>query len=73
MDRVIFTGRLSIHELQHERPLEYQRLLEEKRLEDYKIGPQSLWARIAGVLFGSIAVLIGLILLVLILLGQFYY
>ena len=73
MDRVIFTGRLSLHELKHERPLEYQRLMEQNRLDEYKIGPLAGWARVAGVLFGSAALLIGLLLLVLIILGQFYY
>jgi len=73
MDRVIFTGRLSLHELKHERPLEYQRLVEQNRLDEYKIGPLARWARVAGVLFGSAALLIGLLLLVLIILGQFYY
>jgi thiosulfate reductase cytochrome b subunit len=73
MDPVIFTGRLSLHELEHERPLEYQRLVAENRLEHYKTGPQSNWITDAGILFGFTIVLIGFVLLVLIALGQFFY
>lgn len=73
MDPVIFTGRLSLHELQHERPLEYQRLVAEKRLEEQKTAPQANWVTDAGILFGFATVLIGFFLLILIILGQFYY
>jgi len=73
MDTVIFTGRLSLHELQHERPLEYQRLVAEKRLEEQEIAPQAGWRTDAGILFGFAIVLTGFFLLILIILGQFYY
>ncbi len=73
MDTVIFTGRLALNELQHERPLEYQRLVDEKRLEEYKAAPQAKGITDAGILFGFATVLIGFILLILIILGQFYY
>lgn len=73
MDTVIFTGRLSLHELQHERPLEYQRLVAEKRLEEQETAPQASWKTDSGILFGFAIVLIGFFLLILILLGQFYY
>ena len=52
MDTVIFTGRVSEHELQEERPLEYQRLLEQGRLAqllDRKPGPRLMRAaRVIG-------------------------
>lgn len=73
MDTVIFTGTMSLQELQHERPLEYQRLVAENRLKEQEVRPQAAWITDAGILFGFATVLIGFFLLVLILLGQFYY
>ena len=73
MDTVIFTGTMSLQELQHERPLEYQRLVAENRLKEQEVKPQAAWITDAGILFGFATVLIGFFLLVLILLGQFYY
>jgi len=73
MDTVIFTGRLSLHELQHERPLEYQRLVAEKRLVEQEAAPQASWMTDAGILFGFSIVLVGFFLLILIILGQFVY
>ncbi len=54
MDLVIFTGRVSVDELQHERPAEYERLAAEQRLEQELVDPPS------PRLVGSIAVCIGL-------------
>lgn len=73
MDLVIFTGRVTLHELQHERPLEYQRLVDEHRLDDYMIEPQKTWITDTGILFGFAIVLAGFSLLILILMGQFIY
>jgi len=73
MDPVIFTGRLTLHELQYDRPLEYQRLVDEHRLDDYMTVPQKTWITDAGILFGFAVVLIGFGLLILILMGQFIY
>ena len=73
MDPVIFTGRLSLEELRRERPLEYQRLIEENRLEQATVAPQPRWITDAGLLFGFALVLIGFVLLILIVLGQFFY
>jgi hypothetical protein len=73
MDTVIFTGRLSLEELQHERPLEYERLVAEKKLDENMTGPQAAWLSNIGVLFGFAVILIGFILLALIILGQFFY
>ncbi len=73
MDPVIFTGRLSERELQRERPLEYERLAAESRLEQYKVAPQADWLTNVGILFGFATVLIGFLLLILIILGQFVY
>jgi thiosulfate reductase cytochrome b subunit len=73
MDPVIFTGRLSLAELKHDRPLEYQRLVDEKRLDQYMTEPQKTWITDAGILFGFAIVLIGFFLLILIVMGQFIY
>jgi cytochrome b subunit of formate dehydrogenase len=73
MDTVIFTGRVTLHDLQQERPLEYERLVEQKQLERYLVEPQKNWITDVGIAFGFSAVLIGFLLLVLIILGQFVY
>jgi len=73
MDPVIFSGRLSFHELKHDRPLEYQRLVEENRLEQAYAEPQQAWITDVGILFVFAVVLIGFFLLVLIVIGQFFY
>jgi hypothetical protein len=73
MDTVIFTGTMSLKELQHERPLQYQRLASENKLKEYEVAPQSTWITDAGIIFGFLTVLVGFFLLILILLGQFYY
>src|SRR5574341_336862 len=73
MDYVIFSGTLSVDELKHERPLEYQRLTREKRLAGLTVPGQKPWLTDLGILFGFGLVVVGLVLLVLIILGQFYY
>jgi cytochrome b subunit of formate dehydrogenase len=73
MDPVIFTGRLTLHELQQDRPLEYQRLVAENKLDAYMTAPQKTWVTDAGILFGFAVVLVGFGLLILIVIGQFVY
>jgi cytochrome b subunit of formate dehydrogenase len=60
MDLVIFTGRVSVEELRHERPAEYERLLAENRLEESLAAPPSPGLVAFGRLAGTIAVAIGL-------------
>ncbi|UCG38499.1 MAG: hypothetical protein JSV00_10060 [bacterium] len=66
LDHVIFTGRISEHEFAHERPLEYQRALEQGRLGKMETTPPTrtslIWSRIVG----TIAYGIGLIMIILI-------
>jgi thiosulfate reductase cytochrome b subunit len=66
MDTVIFTGRISEHELKEERQVEYQRLLSEGRLEA-KLAPaptdESRWF---GWVVGGTALTLGVITVVLI-------
>jgi cytochrome b subunit of formate dehydrogenase len=69
LDVVMFTGRMTLAEFKHERPLEYQRLVEQGKLEDYLVGaPSPRMARYSRLL-GFFLIGVGLILLVLVLLG----
>ena len=73
MDPVIFSGTLTLDELRRERPLEYQRMVNEKTIDQYKVEPQPAWITDLGILFGFAVVLIGFALLALIFIGQFFY
>ncbi len=73
MDPVIFTGTLSLDELKHERPLEYQRLVDSNQLETLATSAPSNRLFDWGTGFGFVLLLIGFFLLVLIILGQFFY
>ena len=70
MDLVIFTGRVSEAELQEERPEEY-RLWHEGKLAVQEASPPAIWLRNFGRVVGAAAVIIGLSLFVLILIGVF--
>jgi len=52
LDHVIFTGRISEEEFQHERPLEYERMREQGKLAGLESTPPTptslIWARIIG-------------------------
>jgi cytochrome b subunit of formate dehydrogenase len=65
MDTVIFTGRVDLEELKHERPAEYARLLESGRLESRLAGPPPPRLRRVGVAVGTVAVLLGLTMVTL--------
>ena len=63
MDFVIFTGRVHLDELKHERPLEYERLMASGELEK-QMGMHVLpWQYTAARIFGFIALGVGLMLL----------
>jgi cytochrome b subunit of formate dehydrogenase len=72
MDLVIFTGRLSEHELKDERPLEYARLVEQGRLAQIEdVAPKAeavLFARVIG----TVGVLLGVLTIVLIVYGAVF-
>ena len=62
MDLVIFTGKMPLERFKAERPLEYQRLLENNELDDYLVeGPTRKQTRDAYI-FGSIFLTIGVLL-----------
>ncbi|MBE3097168.1 MAG: hypothetical protein IMZ44_08560 [Planctomycetes bacterium] len=66
MDTVIFTGRLAEHEMRDERPDEYDRLRRERQLEFHQIAAPAEWVRPLGRAVGTVAVVLGLVLVALI-------
>jgi len=66
MDPVIFTGRLSEEEFQHDHPAEYERLKREGRLDERRAEPPPLWLRNFARVVGFSALTIGMILACLI-------
>ena len=66
MDLVIFTGRVSERDLEHERPAEYERLVRTGRLADVLDLPPSSHSRSIGRIIGTVAVIVGLLLVCLI-------
>ncbi|HLC41929.1 MAG TPA: hypothetical protein VJO34_09945 [Methylomirabilota bacterium] len=71
MDLVIFTGRVSEAELREERPEEFERRVEEGRLESITADPPPLWLRNLGRILGTTVVTIGFALFILILIAVF--
>ncbi|MEK6631112.1 MAG: cytochrome b/b6 domain-containing protein [Acidobacteriota bacterium] len=67
MDTVIFSGRVTLDELQHERPDQYARLIREGRLDEHVIGDAPAWVHTLGRVVGTLAVLFGLTMVGLIL------
>lgn len=69
LDPVIFTGRIPLSRFKEERPLEYERLVAQGRLEEVlDVAPTARQMRIARV-FGFAAVTIGILLAIGILVG----
>jgi len=62
MDPVIFTGRVSEEEFRAERPLEYERMHQQGKLEAMTSDPPYLWLRNLARIIGFSAVLIGFLL-----------
>jgi hypothetical protein len=69
MDMVIFTGRISDHELREERPLEYQRLVREGRLAAIEATPPAPGAVMFGRIVGGTALVLGILTVLLIVYG----
>jgi cytochrome b subunit of formate dehydrogenase len=67
MDRVIFTGRVSLAELGEERPDEYARLVREGGIDAIRTDPPAEWLSRLGTAAGTTAVVIGLLIVGLIL------
>ncbi len=64
MDITIFTGRLPLERFREERPEQYQRLVQEDKLQSVLVGPPSRWSVWVWRIFGTVVVLTGLALIV---------
>ena len=62
MDIVVFTGKMSLERFKAERPLEYQRLVDNNELDDYLVEPPTAAERRNAYIWGSISLFIGLAL-----------
>jgi cytochrome b subunit of formate dehydrogenase len=65
MDLVIFSGRVSEEELREERPLEYERLVRQGRLDGLETDPPPLWLRNYSRIIGIVVIALGISLFVL--------
>jgi hypothetical protein len=72
MDMVMFTGQVDEAHLKQERPAEYERLQREGRLDALAAAPEPEWVSSGGRVIGTVAVVTGLVLLVLIVRGFFF-
>jgi cytochrome b subunit of formate dehydrogenase len=71
LDIVMFTGTVTLEELKHEHPLEYQRLVESGELEQRLVDPPSARMVKASTVLGFTLIAIGLTLLTLVGIGFF--
>lgn len=65
VDMVMLTGRMTESEMKEERPAEYQRLVESGLLEKRIVKPVPFKWRLVGAIFGIIAFLFGMFLIVM--------
>ena len=72
MDMVMFTGQVSEDELRRERPAEYERLAASGELAGLEAVPEPPWVSTGGRVIGTLAVITGLVLLGLIVVGVFF-
>jgi cytochrome b subunit of formate dehydrogenase len=69
MDILMFTGVMPLEEYKREHTLEYRRLLESGELEKYLVDAPSRPMTVGSKILGTVLILIGLTLLVLVLIG----
>jgi len=72
MDTVIFTGRMTVDELKADRPREYQELIEAGELEKHLTFPLPPAVLKAIRVFGAIALVIGLLLILLVIYAEIF-
>ena len=72
MDPVIFTGRMTLEELQHDKPDEYAQLVREGKLDEHLVEPMPKSVERGFRIFGFTALGIGLLLIVLIIYAMFF-
>jgi hypothetical protein len=64
MDISVFTGKVPLERFKEERPAEYQRLVDEDKLNDVLTDPPTRTTRLWSNIFGATAYIIGLFLVV---------
>jgi len=64
MDTVIFTGKMTLAKFKDERSVEYDRLVSEGKLDTVFTDPPSRFAKIASKVFGFVAYISGLIMVI---------
>ena len=64
MDVVIFTGKMSLERFKEERPLEYQRLVENNELDDYLVEPPTRKELRTAYIWGTVFLVVGISLAV---------
>jgi cytochrome b subunit of formate dehydrogenase len=69
----IFTGRYRVDTMREERPLEYERMLAEGKLESLKREGPGLWVQLFASVFGLASLVLGLFLLGLIFWAVIFY
>jgi cytochrome b subunit of formate dehydrogenase len=69
MDRVVFTGRMTVEELKHDKPRLYEQLVANGELEDHLVDPPTPRAERFARIFGFTALTIGIITVILIVHG----
>jgi cytochrome b subunit of formate dehydrogenase len=72
MDTVIFTGRVPLEEMVEDRPREYKELMETGELKRHLDDPPSAGAVKIARIFGTVALIIGLALILLILYAEIF-
>jgi cytochrome b subunit of formate dehydrogenase len=70
MDSVIFTGRVTVKEMEEERPAEYDRLRRTGRLDELASPAAPRWVYRLGRTVGGIAVVLGLLMVALIVFAE---
>ena len=72
MDTVIFTGRIPVKELQQDRPREYEELMEKRKIKKHLVEPlPRVIVKIIRI-FGTLALITGLIIILLIIYAEVF-
>lgn len=72
MDTVIFTGRMPLDELKHDRPREYRELIRTRQIRKHLVPPLPPYAVRGLRIFGTVALILGLSLIILIIYAEVF-
>lgn len=72
MDTVIFTGRMPLDELKHDRPREYRELIKTRQIRKHLVPPLPPYLVRGLRIFGTVALLLGLSLIILIIYAEIF-